>query len=386
MNKEKKQKNKGITLIALVITIIVLLILAGVTIATLTGDNGILTRATEAKENTVVAQEKEQVEIAYESATINKLGETITERELQNELDKNIPDKTIVTENGDGTLNVLFTDTENSYNVDNGKVEEELPVTNPYGQDEWIMAWTCTDGIWSDTIQAGNVAEGEIVAKLYSTGNRITPEGFTWSDTGQIFAFNEGDEYRLVIEGKGKMGALMTYEGTSITSAAAWHVSTAQYMMGLSDTCIMPYISEVIICDGITNIGNFAFAGGTSLTKVTMTKDIEEIEMFAFMYNINLSNIRLPINLTSIGHAVFSGCSKLENIVIPINVSNIDSDIFIECDSLRKIRMLMTDSNNLTINSDAFRGVFVVIYVQNEDMKTMLDEMFLEDLTVQVEE
>ena len=36
----KKKENKGITLIALVITVIVLLILAGVTIATLTGDNG----------------------------------------------------------------------------------------------------------------------------------------------------------------------------------------------------------------------------------------------------------------------------------------------------------------------------------------------------------
>ena len=41
--KEQLKINKGITLIALVITIIVLLILAGVTIATLTGDNGILT-------------------------------------------------------------------------------------------------------------------------------------------------------------------------------------------------------------------------------------------------------------------------------------------------------------------------------------------------------
>ena len=49
-NKLKKQCNsKGITLIALVITIIVLLILAGVTIATLMGDNGILTKATESK-------------------------------------------------------------------------------------------------------------------------------------------------------------------------------------------------------------------------------------------------------------------------------------------------------------------------------------------------
>lgn len=47
--KEQLKINKGITLIALVITIIVLLILAGVTIATLTGDNGILTKAQSAK-------------------------------------------------------------------------------------------------------------------------------------------------------------------------------------------------------------------------------------------------------------------------------------------------------------------------------------------------
>lgn len=382
----RKQKNKGITLIALIITIIVLLILAGVTIATLTGNNGILTKATEAKESTMVAKEKEEIQIAYESVTISKLGGNITESELQNELDKNIPDKTIVTENEDGTLNVLFKDTENSYNVDNGKIEEELPVTNPYGEDEWIMAWTCTNGIWSDTIQAGNIAEGDIVAKLYSTGNRITPDGFTWSDIDKTFMFNEGDEYKLVIEGQGKMGVLMTSEGTNITSAAAWHVSTAQYIMGLSDTCIMPYISEIIICDGITGIGDFAFAGDTSLTKITMPKDIEEIGMLAFMYNINLSSIRLPISLTSIGRATFYGCSNLESITIPSNVIHIDSDIFWECDSLKKIRILITDSNNLTINSDAFRGIFVVIYVQNEDMKTMLDEMFLGDLTVQVEE
>ena len=54
-------KNKGITLIALVITIIVLLILAGVTIATLTGDNGILTKAVTAKENTEKASTKERI-------------------------------------------------------------------------------------------------------------------------------------------------------------------------------------------------------------------------------------------------------------------------------------------------------------------------------------
>ena len=49
MRLEIKQE-KGITLIALAITIIVLLILAGVTIATLTGNTGILTKATESSE------------------------------------------------------------------------------------------------------------------------------------------------------------------------------------------------------------------------------------------------------------------------------------------------------------------------------------------------
>ena len=62
MEKVLKQKN-GITLIALVITIIVLLILAGISISMLSGDNGILQKATDAKTNTEKANEKEQIQI-----------------------------------------------------------------------------------------------------------------------------------------------------------------------------------------------------------------------------------------------------------------------------------------------------------------------------------
>ena len=62
--KQKLKESKGITLIALVITIIVLLILAGVTIATLTGDNGILTKAGDAKTQTEQAKEDENLKIA----------------------------------------------------------------------------------------------------------------------------------------------------------------------------------------------------------------------------------------------------------------------------------------------------------------------------------
>ena len=61
--KQKLKEGKGITLIALVITIIVLLILAGVTIATLTGDNGILTQAGNAKDKTTEAESIERVQV-----------------------------------------------------------------------------------------------------------------------------------------------------------------------------------------------------------------------------------------------------------------------------------------------------------------------------------
>ena len=59
--KSNIRKNQAITLIALVITIIVLLILAGITIASLTGDNGLLARAASAKEETEKTGTKEQI-------------------------------------------------------------------------------------------------------------------------------------------------------------------------------------------------------------------------------------------------------------------------------------------------------------------------------------
>ena len=71
--KEQLKINKGITLIALVITIIVLLILAGVTIATLTGDNGILTKAQSAKTQNDKATAKEKVDLAI-AASLDETG------------------------------------------------------------------------------------------------------------------------------------------------------------------------------------------------------------------------------------------------------------------------------------------------------------------------
>ena len=82
----QKEAQKGITLIALVITIIVLLILAGVSIAMLTGQNGILTQANNAKNETELASAKEKVELAVIGAISQTRDGTLTVGKLRTEL------------------------------------------------------------------------------------------------------------------------------------------------------------------------------------------------------------------------------------------------------------------------------------------------------------
>ena len=138
--KKKEKANKGITLIALVITIIVLLILAAVSIATLTGENGILTKANTAKTRTILEEEKEQIKLAYSTVIADKLEKgdktAVTTGELEIELKKLNPDVTVTSE-GD-KIKVTFNKTENSYMIDsNGNItgsansEENEGTQNP---------------------------------------------------------------------------------------------------------------------------------------------------------------------------------------------------------------------------------------------------------------
>ena len=77
MKIKKGLKERGITLIALVITIIILLILAGITIGLVTGDNGLLAQATRAKEETEKAQLKEETTLGQYESYINKETNTV---------------------------------------------------------------------------------------------------------------------------------------------------------------------------------------------------------------------------------------------------------------------------------------------------------------------
>ena len=111
---------KGITLIALVVTIIILLILAGLSIQILSGENGLINRTISAKETTEKAEEKELVELAVSAAQIDGEG-TITTDNLNNALKETFNNDTNASENSEGWT---YQGNKKYKIYSNGKVEE----------------------------------------------------------------------------------------------------------------------------------------------------------------------------------------------------------------------------------------------------------------------
>lgn len=120
--KEKLKEGKGITLIVLVITIIVLLILAAVSIAILTGQNGILTRASNAKEQTEIGEVKERVQTDILGEQARNNGELTKDKfiEILNKYFNDVPTE----ENFSEDLTSLILETKEEYGNHDIKISE----------------------------------------------------------------------------------------------------------------------------------------------------------------------------------------------------------------------------------------------------------------------
>lgn len=79
--------SEGITLITLVVTIVILMILVSVSINTLFGENGIIKRTKQAKEQTLIGQYKEKIELIKMEANLKYNNGNITLEKIKNELD-----------------------------------------------------------------------------------------------------------------------------------------------------------------------------------------------------------------------------------------------------------------------------------------------------------
>ncbi len=207
-DKKRSQKNeKAITLIALVITIIILLILAGISIATLTGENGILSKANIAKTETIKKSAEEKVQIAV-------MGSYATDGKIDlNQLNTNLRQV-------EGLTDIIF---KNESIMNDGKITE-LPievVVDGYliGIDgEGKVALKAIKPEVTHTIspetQVGEGEEITITIKASITEGTIVkitkPDGTEVKNVEETtYTVTENDDYEFIVEASN--GEKVTY-------------------------------------------------------------------------------------------------------------------------------------------------------------------------------
>ncbi len=96
-------------------------------------------------------------------------------------------------------------------------------------------------------------------------------------------------------------------------------------------------LTDIVIPDSVTNIGDCAFWDCRSLTDIVIPNSVTSIGDNAFEYCFSLSNLVIPDGVTSIGKWAFEDCSSLSSVVIPDSVTSIGNHAFAYCESLTDI-------------------------------------------------
>ena len=360
MKFKEKQKNNGITLIALVITIIVLLILAGVTIATLLGDNGVLTKATEAKNEQADATVEEAVKLAWNEYQM-MLNEPTGEK---NESRTKIASTSKVKIQGQ-EKNYSSTPTMTFWQF----LEEEKHYINEQG----IIN---VETLIGETLSRGNGTDGKDVYKIEETENNgyvlvycdennnrkeltifapgdseileETDESyFDITEDGVISLKNFDDYYSNKIEWTIENVVIpKEVNGIEVREIGEGMFKARDDILGVSNS-ISNNLKTVVIPDTVKVIGKEAFEYCKELTKVEIPNSVNIICEQAFNNCSSLSVITIPNNITSIGEWAFAGCTSIENITIPSSVINMESWVFEEWNESQTIHIKTIEENKI---------------------------------------
>ncbi len=154
-----------------------------------------------------------------------------------------------------------------------------------------------------------------------------------------------------------------------------------QNHMILSDNKLIMYFgvdTQCIIPDGVTEIGQRAFANCIYLTKFTIPNSITEIGVLAFINCTSLTHITIPDSVTKIGWSTFAGCTSLTQITIPNKVTAIKFGTFALCTSLTQI----TIPDGVTvIEKEAFNGCTSLTKITIPDGVTVIGNNAFADCT-----
>lgn len=327
-SKEKQRKSKGITLIALVITISVLLILAGVSIAMLTGENGILTQAQTSKEKTDQAEDMEKIKLAVSEAQIGennyqKLNENNLQKALNNQFGEN---STVVLDNDDGTYTVSCLDTLINYKVFSNGVEDEInwnetmeKAVAPASQDEERN--NNVIGIGTD----GKPVDMDLWEYTVLSDNTIG-----LNDENSLNDINKNKGYLGDFENGSIVGAIPQY--VSVDNGNTYLPVTTMFatFCEISELTTMPKLPTTV--KDITN----CFIRCPDLTNISSIPTSVEKSVSTFKGCSSLTQApEIPISIKDI-YSMFEGCTNLISgpSIIPNNVE-IMSLAFYQCENLQ---------------------------------------------------
>lgn len=301
---ERLKINKGITLVALTITIIVLLILAGVSVTGIKGNNGILKRSEIAKlatELTGYNEELKQWKASKELKETNFQDDTV------------VAGKTKLSYNGkqlDGNIKTILPDLPDKY-LDKVEIIKGELLLNTTDESEMEAAKIAKVNFNPYIIINGELmSSGKNLALMSDDGTVTVPETVTKIGEG-AFSGVEG------------LKTIVIPSTVKEIAANAFSYNTT--------------LENVIMQEGVTKIGDSAFKECTSLQKIDMPQSLNDIGEESFSHCSSLKYIKLPDNVKNIESVVFTDCTGLEKIELPKNLVGIGYSAFRGCESLKSL-------------------------------------------------
>lgn len=206
-----------------------------------------------------------------------------------------------------------------------------------------------------DSMSPSIAARGDAVALSACGGYYTAPAGKrfkSWEINGEEYL--PGMTYTLTAD----VTATALWEDSSLPSGRCgeditWRFDAATGTLTISGSgemlyptggCVpwlemRPSITRVVVEEGITTLGDSAFAECTQLVDVSLASSITRFKKDAFFGCSALEAIELPQGLADLGWRTFHGCGVLERIVLPDALTSIDSSVFRGCSSLREINI-----------------------------------------------
>ena len=325
-----KTENEGaITLVALVVTIIVLLILAGVAISLSIGNNGIISRGELTVEGNKLASYKEKLEM-YKAEKIME-NENFLEETLSAGTDylqyntKKAEEK--------GTIKTIIPEFEDKYLGKLEVIKGELFLTSTDKKEVQAAKIAGIEFNPYDVTEDGELQSSNTNLELMSPDGTLTiPSNVSKIGYG-AFSNVEGLK-TIIIPGTCKIIGEKAFANNETLERVIIQDGVKEIEQFAFKDCIN--LRTVEMADTVTKIGDYAFFMNVKLQSINISKNVKKIAPLTFN-KCSMEAIEIPNGVEAIEGGAFSGCDKLQSINFPESLKVIDPTAFQECSSLTNI-------------------------------------------------